>query len=47
MSESSEITPMCRNCAFDVNGVCIKCQFAICNDDQCCNKYIQVKTDHN
>lgn len=42
-NRSSSEKQMCRNCAFDVNNVCIKRMFPICNDDQCCTKYIRPK----
>ena len=43
---------MCRNCSFfirrpDMKPVrwCVKRNFAILNDDQCCTKYIRRKKD--
>lgn len=43
---------MCRNCSFfikrpDMKNVrwCVKRNFAILNDDQCCIKYIRRKKD--
>lgn len=33
----------CKNCAFDMNGVCVLRRFAIYDEEQSCVKFVELK----